>query len=108
MFEKRKSNVFGEIEYIAYLEGNGYPVASPIKSLNNNHIEIADTPWGQYYVTVFEEASGTKLSQLGLTEDIVFSYGKALGRMHYLSSKYVPNIGNGFIMMCLIGLKGSF
>ena len=49
------------------------------------------TPWGDYYASVFKRVAGVQLNKNDLSDTVIFSYGKALGKLHQLSSEYKPS-----------------
>lgn len=50
----------------------------------------ARTPWGDCFASVFKRVSGKQLNQTDLSNAIIHSYGKALGKLHQLSCEYTP------------------
>lgn len=88
--EKDKNNIIAELEFINYLNSNNYPVLRPVLSKSSEQLITANTPWGEYYATVFECVSGKQIADIDLNEAILFQYGKALGQLHRLSSMYIP------------------
>lgn len=88
--EKDKSNIIAELEFINYLNSNDYPALRTVLSNSSEELITADTPWGEYYAAVFDRVAGTQMGDIELNETILFQYGKALGKLHKLSSMYVP------------------
>lgn len=88
--EKTKENILAELEFLRYLKSSGYAAADIILSKAGNELEAVNTPWGMYYAVAFKEVSGKPLYRIALTDDIIFGYGKALGKLHKLSSEYKP------------------
>jgi Ser/Thr protein kinase RdoA (MazF antagonist) len=88
--EKRRTDTLAELDFIAYLRNNGYGVLRSVRSLRGEKLIEARTPWGEYFAAVFERVSGVQLSRTDLSDLIIFSYGRALGRLHQLSSQYTP------------------
>lgn len=86
--EKSKKSILAELRFMSYLRGNGYPAVDIILSKAGNELEEVTTPWGTYYAVAFKKAPGRQLSSIPLTGDIIFGLGKALGKLHNLSSKY--------------------
>ena len=50
---------------------------------------VADTGFGRYFACVFEKVDGVEISEAGYGREVM-AYGRALGRLHALSSGYVP------------------
>ncbi|RXZ80984.1 hypothetical protein EBB07_16225 [Paenibacillaceae bacterium] len=88
--EKCKENILAELDFISYLRSRNYGVLESVVSKNGEALEEAQTPWGDYYASVFKRVSGVQMNTTDFSDDIVFSYGKALGQLHYLSSEYTP------------------
>ena len=90
--EKLRDNIAGEIEFILYLRENGYPAAEPLLSLSGEHLLTLETAWGDYFATAFRGVSGVRIDKSDYSEDILFAYGKALGKLRELSSRFVPRV----------------
>ncbi len=90
--EKRKNNVLGELEFVSWLRANGYPALEPVCADSGELCLQLDTEWGEYYATVFHAVPGAALEAVELSPDVLFAYGKTLGRLHALSRAYVPQI----------------
>lgn len=86
--EKRKENIYGELDFIQYLNQCGYPSLRPIESNNKHMIETIDYMGETYYASVFREVAGKAIEDIQITEQVIYQYGKALGRLHMFSSKY--------------------
>ena len=90
--EKRKQNVLGEIEFIQYLNKQKFPALKPIPAKDGELCLKLSTKWGEYYASAFKKVSGAPLEYLNLTDEVMFQYGKTLGKLHSLSANYKPNI----------------
>ncbi|QGQ96508.1 hypothetical protein EHS13_17260 [Paenibacillus psychroresistens] len=88
--EKVKENIEAELEFISYLHNNNYKALESVATQKGENLIEVRTPWGVYYASVFKRVSGVQLSETDLSDAIVFSHGKALGKLHQLSSKYTP------------------
>jgi len=88
--EKSKESILAELEFITYLRNNGFSAVDTIFSKNGNELEEVNTPWGTYYVVAFKKVCGKPLDQVQLTDDIIYGWGKALAKLHKLSSEYTP------------------
>lgn len=88
--EKSKKNILTELEFLSYLKDSGYAAVEIILSKAGNELEEVNTPWGIYYAVAFKKSSGKSLEEIVLTDDIILGYGKALGKLHKLSSEYKP------------------
>jgi Ser/Thr protein kinase RdoA (MazF antagonist) len=94
--EKSIEKILAELEFLRYLRDNGYPAVTTILSKAGNELEVVNTPWGTYYAVAFKAVDGKQVSEIPLTDDIIFGLGKSLGQLHKLSSEYKPvnNIRN--------------
>ncbi|WP_099205157.1 phosphotransferase enzyme family protein [Scatolibacter rhodanostii] len=90
--EKLEKNLYGEIAFIKNLNQNNYPALKPITSKTGESAVLTNTPWGKYYVTSFEAVSGIQISKTNMSAEVMYAYGKALGKLHTLSSEYTPTI----------------
>jgi len=88
--EKSKEKILAELEFLSYLRSNGYPAVETILSKAGNELEVVDTPWGTFCAVAFRKASGKQISDMPLTKDLIFGLGKALGKLHKLSSTFNP------------------
>lgn len=88
--EKKEQNLQGELEFLEYLQKNGYPAMRPILAKNGSALLKLDTEWGQYYASVFEGVPGNCIEDTDYSAEIMISYGKALGKLHRLSMVYKP------------------
>lgn len=82
-----------EVEYVCYLAANKAPVATCLKSINGNLIEVIDG----VVVSVFEIAKGDQIARHNYKyrknvaiEEYFYNCGKTLGQIHSLSKKYQP------------------
>ena len=90
--EKMEKNVLGEMEFIDYLCGCGYPALKPMRAKTGETCLQLDTEWGQFYATAFRRVAGVPIGETDLSSAVVFAYGKALGRLHALSAQFVPKV----------------
>lgn len=88
--EKMEKNVLGEMEFIAYLLERGYPALEPIKAVTGEICMKLDTQWGDYYSTAFMRVKGASLEETDKSNEIMYEYGKTLGKLHSLSSEFIP------------------
>lgn len=88
--EKLETNMKAELEFLAYLRANGYGAMEPAPDLEGRELVKAETPWGTYWACVFKNVPGVQLSRTDLSGPVVFSYGRALGELHRLSTMYEP------------------
>jgi Ser/Thr protein kinase RdoA (MazF antagonist) len=86
--EKRKENLAAELEFIGYLRRAHYQALEPVPSRVGELLVQPLTPWGEYYASVFKRVKGQPVSETNYEDEILFSYGAALGQLHQLSSQY--------------------
>jgi Ser/Thr protein kinase RdoA (MazF antagonist) len=86
--EKRKDNLLAELDFIQYLRNTGYPAMEPLPSKTGAFLEQKQTPWGEYYASVFKRVKGTQISETGFDDPVILAYGSALGELHALSATY--------------------
>lgn len=90
MDEKLEKNIGGEMEFIEYLEQHNYPALKPIPTHCGENVIMLDTKWGKYYACAFDRVAGTQINSTDMSNEIMYAYGKALGKLHALSSIYKP------------------
>jgi Ser/Thr protein kinase RdoA (MazF antagonist) len=88
--EKRKDNLLAELDFIQYLRRTGYPAMQPLPGKSGELLLTRQTPWGEYYASAFQRVKGEPLSETNFDEQVVLSYGRALGQLHALSATYDP------------------
>jgi Ser/Thr protein kinase RdoA (MazF antagonist) len=86
--EKLESNLMAELEWIGYLREQGYPAMEPWPSKTKELLIKKVTPWEDYYASVFKRVAGDQLSETNLDDELMFTFGEALGRLHALSKAY--------------------
>ncbi|KAF0195725.1 MAG: hypothetical protein FD169_1213 [Bacillota bacterium] len=88
--EKSREQILAELEFLRYLNANGYPCLRPVVSKYGNEVEVVDTPAGRYYATVFLGVPGKSLGNQPITADMLYGWGKQMGLLHRLSKDYTP------------------
>lgn len=88
--EKNKEQILAELEFLSYLRNNEYPAVVTILSKANNELEVVDTPWGTFYAVAFKKASGKQIEEIPFSKNLIFGLGEALGKLHKLSSEFIP------------------
>lgn len=88
--ERTREGILAEIEFIEYLRASGYPAMEPIAALGGEKCLTLDTEWGVWHACAFRRVAGTQMEDAELTDDALFDYGRALGRLHRLSEAYKP------------------
>lgn len=79
-----------ELEFMQYLQSNGFPTVTPIQSINKKLIETLKTPEGTYIAVVFNAANGINLDEDTITEKQMEEWGKSLASLHCLSKTFEP------------------
>lgn len=82
----------GEVDWINYLADGGAGVAQAVLSAQGELVEeIADGQGGQFLATAFVKAAGGPVWRMGgWTPALLITYGRLLGRIHFLSRQYQP------------------
>lgn len=81
--------VRGEVDWLNYLAAGGAGVAGAIHSRRGNLVETTPDGSGEYFIaTAFHRALGVPAWEFGWSPDLFVTYGKALGRMHTLTTGY--------------------
>lgn len=88
--EKLEQNIAGEMEFIDYLAGRGYPALRPLTAVNGRRLVKLCTQWGDYYATAFARVAGVALDDSDFSDQAMVEYGRALGRLHCLAAEYRP------------------
>jgi Ser/Thr protein kinase RdoA (MazF antagonist) len=92
--EKSKNNIVAELDFISYLRANRFGVLESVLSKKGEELVEAQTPWGEYYASVFNCVSGVQINKTDFSDTVVNCHGKALGKLHQLSSEYTPPAKN--------------
>jgi Ser/Thr protein kinase RdoA (MazF antagonist) len=72
------------------LNNNSYSCVNPIKSKNENYVEVAEIELETYYAIVFNKAEGVNLDIDNMTESQFECWGKSLASLHSLSKSFSP------------------
>lgn len=88
--EKLKNNIIGELDFIQYLRSKEYPALNILNTKNEKDFIEVSTPWGDYFAVVFDRVKGDQLGKMEYTTSMCKKHGKALGRLHRISSEYNP------------------
>lgn len=88
--EKDENELLGELDFLQYLHGAGYPALRPIPADNGRLLLSIAVPGGRWYASAFTGVPGQPLEAVPMTDDLATAYGAALGRLHALSMAYEP------------------
>lgn len=88
--EKLAGNLAGEYEFLRYLNHHHYPALEPIPTRSGEEYLLLDTPWGAYYAGAFYGVAGIQLGDTELSKEVLYQYGKTLGRLHALAADFTP------------------
>jgi Ser/Thr protein kinase RdoA (MazF antagonist) len=80
--ERDYSLLEAEMAILKYLDEHSVAVALPVKSLQNNDIEVVETELGTFIAVVFEALPGEHLEIENLDQSQFFQWGKLLGQLH--------------------------
>lgn len=79
-----------ELEFMQYLQLNGFPTVTPIQSISGELIETLQTPEGTYIAVVFSAANGINLDADTITAQQMEEWGRSLASLHFLSKTFEP------------------
>lgn len=91
-FEQDNSidQIIAELEFMQYLQLNGFPSVTPIRSISGKLIETLKTPEGTYIAVVFSAANGINLDTDTISAKQMEEWGKSLASFHCLSKTFEP------------------
>jgi len=83
--------VRGEVDWLNFLATGGASVAGAVSSIQGNLVESVADGHGSHFVgTTFHLAPGVPPWDFGWSPELYVTYGRAIGRMHALTTNYVP------------------
>lgn len=88
--EKMEKNITGELEFLHYLTAHEYPALEPIPAITGEWYLKLKTEWGAYYASAFKKVCGVQIEDTDMSKEVMYQYGKALGRLHSLSADFTP------------------
>lgn len=90
--EKRACNQAAEMAFIHYLRDNNFPALEPM--INNVGFDnvIVEKDEEKYLATAFYAVKGVPIEDTDFSNEIMFEYGKTLGRLHKLSLGFYARI----------------
>jgi amicoumacin kinase len=84
-------HIRGEVDWINYLASAGVSVARAVHSIKGCLVEqIPDGVDGNFLCTAFLKAPGGEVQPGQFNDRFYRSYGRLLGRMHFLARSYLP------------------
>lgn len=85
-------HVFAELEFVDYLAKSGANVSTMVHTIEDELLVKIPTIEKEYFsVCVFTKASGTHLKQEYITDEFMYHFGVAVGRLHSLTKDFKPN-----------------
>ena len=78
------------MEFILYLREKEFPALAPVPSKDGDYVKKINCQWGEYFASVFEKVDGCQIEDTDYSDEIIFQYGKTLGILHSLSSRFTP------------------
>lgn len=105
--EKMEQNVYGELEFIQYLLKHNFPALQPVPAKNGEICLKLSTEWGEYYASAFQKVSGVQIECLTLTDEVMYQYGKTLGKLHCLSADFKPDTKKWTYVEVLEWIQGT-
>ncbi|MFD2043437.1 phosphotransferase enzyme family protein [Ornithinibacillus salinisoli] len=80
--EKELKQIESELQIVQYLQDSSLKVSRPVKSNNENYIEVVNTESGTYYAVVFEALQGKQYEMEEINNEQIFRWGSSLGELH--------------------------
>lgn len=83
------------LEWLAFLSSHGGPAPAPVRSQNNNLIEVVNLQGLSYITVAFEKASGILaegLSPEDWNDELFQALGQTVGKCHQIAQEYAPSI----------------
>ena len=81
-YERELNMIKSEIKILLYLGTKSLQVAEPVKSINDEYIEVIETESGIFYAVVFEALQGKQFEIDELEIEQFSNWGAALGQLH--------------------------
>jgi Ser/Thr protein kinase RdoA (MazF antagonist) len=88
---RTKEQLHAEADFINYLAEHGISVARPVASPMGNLVETADNENPSFSAVSFEKAKGRAPEREHWTHSFCQSYGRLMGRIHFLTKDYQPS-----------------
>jgi Ser/Thr protein kinase RdoA (MazF antagonist) len=86
---KKEAETKSEIDFLLYLKKNNAPIASPVKSLNNQYVHSVLIDDSNYIVSAYEILKGMDFRTRGIDEkERLVVIGRTIGKIHKLSKQY--------------------
>ncbi len=82
--------VEAELEWVNFLAVHQAFVSTPIKSVNDNLVEVIKCDNQTYFTaTAYVKAKGTHVNKKAVKDDMLINYGYTVGILHQLTKKYI-------------------
>lgn len=92
---KTKEYIAFELKWMEYLSNHLTSIVRPIRSVNDNLLELIASSQKNYIMCLFEKAPGKKVdinNSAEFNENLFFELGALMGSMHHLTKTYEDNI----------------
>ena len=91
---RSREDIEAELDFIRYLDTQGISAMLPVPSSSGECVHVVESPYAQFYATVFEKAPGDLfLEQDKLTEAQIIAWGEIVAKTHKASENYAPSAG---------------
>ncbi len=83
------------LEWLAFLSSQGGPAPVPVRSQNNNLIEVVHLQGQTYIAVAFQKAPGILAEDMSPEEwsdELFHALGQTVGKCHKIAQKYIPPI----------------
>lgn len=87
-----ESRTYGQIEaeigVLKHLENSKFPAMRAVASLKGDYIVKKETPFGEYFATVFERVPGECIEEIEMDASIARNIGESLAKLHNTLATY--------------------
>lgn len=77
-----------EIDILSYLEKKNFPAMRAVTALNGDYIIKKDTPFGEYFATVFDRVPGECAGEIEMNDSLAKKIGESLAKLHNTLATY--------------------
>lgn len=86
-------DIEAELDFIRYLGVRGVSAMQPLPSLSGTFVHTIESPYAQFYATVFEKAPGNLYLELeNLSESQLITWGRTVAEVHNVSETYAAPV----------------
>ncbi|MCP3030846.1 phosphotransferase [Halobacillus sp. A1] len=92
---RTKEEIEAELEWVNFLCSAGIPAASALASARHRRVEEVKADGSSFFISLFEKAPGSpvKITDKSFDQELFFSWGKTVGKMHNVTKGFQPTRG---------------